>query len=76
MGSVFDTVERNFHGKQAVYFADCCYSGSLAVEAGLHQGCSAVLASAHVSSKSTGIHYDGFPDGDDEWMDRSRLKTK
>ena len=52
--SVFDTVEENFHGAQVVYLADCCHSGGLVAEAARHRGRSAVLASAHVSSDSTG----------------------
>lgn len=52
--SIFDTVEKNFHGRQVIYTADCCHSGSLVVEASRHPGRSAVLSSAHVSSTSTG----------------------
>jgi hypothetical protein len=54
VSSVFDTVEKNFHGKQVLYTADCCHSGALVVEAKQHHGREAELASAHVSSTSTG----------------------
>ena len=52
--SIFNTVEKNFHGRQVIYTADCCHSGSLVVEAAQHKGAEAELASAHVSSTSTG----------------------
>lgn len=54
VSSVFDTVEKNFHGAQAIYAADCCHSGSLVLEAAAHKARAGVLASAHVSSTSTG----------------------
>ena len=54
VASVFDTVQQNFRGAQAIYAADCCHSGSLLGEAARHKGKSAVLASAHVASTSTG----------------------
>lgn len=54
VGSVFNTVEKNFHGRQVIYLADCCHSGGLVVEAAQHRGREAELTSAHVSSTSTG----------------------
>lgn len=54
VSSVFDTVQRNFHGAQTLYLADCCHSGSLVTEASQRKKRAAVLASAHVSSTSTG----------------------
>ncbi len=54
VASVFDTVDKNFHGKQVLYTADCCHSGSLVVEAQHHSEREAELSSAHVSSTSTG----------------------
>jgi Caspase domain/RNA binding activity-knot of a chromodomain len=35
---VFSTIERRFPGKAALLFADCCYSGSLGMEAMLRAG--------------------------------------
>ena len=52
--SIFENVDKNFRGRQVIYTADCCHSGSLVVEAARHPGRSAVLTSAHVSSTSTG----------------------
>ena len=54
VASVFQTVERNFHGRQVMYMADCCHSGSIVDEAAHRKGREAGLASAHVSSTSTG----------------------
>jgi Caspase domain len=54
VASVFDTVEKNFHGEQVIYAVDCCHSGSIVEQAALHKGREAELASAHVSSTSTG----------------------
>ena len=54
VSSVFDTVQQNFHGAQVIYFADCCHSGSLVAEAARRKERAGVLASAHVSSSSTG----------------------
>jgi hypothetical protein len=52
--SLFDSVEKNFHGRQVIYTADCCHSGALVVEAARRPTRSAALTSAHVSSTSTG----------------------
>ena len=54
VASVFDTVQENFRGAQAIYTADCCHSGSLVEEAARRKGRTAALASAHVASTSTG----------------------
>ena len=54
VGSLFDTVEKNFRGRQVIYTADCCHSGALVVEAAARSKRAAVLTSAHVASTSTG----------------------
>jgi hypothetical protein len=54
VASVFDTVQKNFHGAQVIYAVDCCHSGAFVVEAAARKGKAGVLASAHVSSTSTG----------------------
>jgi hypothetical protein len=54
VSSIFDSVEKNFQGRQVIYTADCCHSGSLVVEAALHPRRAAALTSAHVASSSTG----------------------
>jgi hypothetical protein len=54
VGSIFESVEKNFRGKQVIYTADCCHSGCLVEEAVRHQGRAAALTSAHVASTSTG----------------------
>ena len=54
VASVCDTVRQDFHGSQVLYAADCCHSGSLLDEAAGHGARAAVVASAHVSSPSTG----------------------
>lgn len=51
--SIFDSVERNFHGQQVIYTADCCHSGALAVGAAQRRTRAAVLTSTHVASTST-----------------------
>jgi hypothetical protein len=54
VGSIFESVEKNFSGKQVIYTADCCHSGCLVVDAAEYDGRTAVLTSAHVASTSTG----------------------
>lgn len=53
---LFGAVERYFNGKHALIFADCCYSGSLGMEAMLRAGrvSCGVLASSLSSTVSTG----------------------
>ena len=54
VSSIFETVNRDFHGQQVLYTADCCHSGTLVVEAAKQPERAAALTSAHVSSTSTG----------------------
>jgi hypothetical protein len=59
VNSIFNTVAQNFRGRQVMYTADCCHSGSLVVQSA-QQGQSGsalaagALTSSHVSSTSTG----------------------
>ncbi len=54
--TVLSTIERRFAGKTALLFADCCYSGSLGMEAMLRAGhvSYGVLTSSLSSTVSTG----------------------
>lgn len=54
VASIFDTVARNFSGQQVIYLADCCHAGALEAEAKRRNDRAAVLASAHLTSTSTG----------------------
>ena len=56
MPSLFTTIERHFRGSHALLFADCCYSGSLALDAIHRSGRVAygVLTSSSASLLSTG----------------------
>jgi hypothetical protein len=56
VGSIFDTIERNFKGSKVLLTADCCYSGALANEAARRRRTSisyAVLTSSRYNSVST-----------------------
>ena len=53
---VFSTIERRFLGRSALLFADCCYSGSLGMEAMLRAGrvSYGAITSSLASTVSTG----------------------
>jgi hypothetical protein len=56
MPSVFATIERHFRGARALLFADCCFSGTLALDA-IHRAgrvSCGVLTSSSASRVSTG----------------------
>jgi hypothetical protein len=54
MKTVFDDIETHFKGDRVILTADCCYSGSLAVEARRRKGNYAVVTSSLSSEVSTG----------------------
>ena len=56
VAEVFDTIEKRFKGANVLMTADCCHSGSIAIEAARHAGRidAGVLASSHATSRSTG----------------------